>query len=99
MYADDTKLLAKIRKDKELEDINELQNDIDKITTWTNTWLMRLNIEKCKIMHVGKKNIQHNYSMIKYDNEDRLVLKKTQTEKDLGILFSNDLKSTAQSTN
>ena len=58
---------------------------------------MRLNIEKCKIMHVGKKNIQHNYSMIKYDNEDRLVLKKTQTEKDLGVLFSNDLKSTAQS--
>ena len=39
MYADDSKILAKIRKNNELEDTNKMQNDIDMILDWTNTWL------------------------------------------------------------
>jgi hypothetical protein len=30
---------------------------------WANEWSMVFNFEKCKIMHVGKSNAQHNYFM------------------------------------
>ena len=66
MYADDTKVLAKISKDHETEDTQFMQNDINKIVEWTNRWLMRLNINKCKIMHICKNNKQHNYTMNNY---------------------------------
>lgn len=33
-----------------------LQKDIDNVLKWTNTWLMRLNLDKCKVMHFGKNN-------------------------------------------
>ena len=70
MYADDSKILAKVRKNNELEDTNKMQNDIDTILDLTNTWLMRLNIEKCKVMHIGKKN---NYTIKSYENEERFI--------------------------
>ena len=35
MYADDTKILAKIDPKNALKDIEKLQSDIDKITNWT----------------------------------------------------------------
>ena len=40
-----------------------MQNDIDTILDWANTWLMRLNIEKCKVMHIGKKKIIRSKAM------------------------------------
>ena len=70
MYADDSKILVKVRKNNELEDTNKMQNDIDTILDLTNTWLMRLNIEKCKVMHIGKKN---NYTIKSYENEERFI--------------------------
>ncbi len=58
MYGEDTKVLAKISKDHENEDTSFMQNDNNKIVDWTNRWLMRLNINKSKIMHIGKNNKQ-----------------------------------------
>ena len=64
MYADDTKILAEIRSGSVIQDTISLQNDIDKVTDWTNTWLMRLNITKYKIMHVGKNNPKTKYAKL-----------------------------------
>ena len=50
LFADDTKVASKVS-----ENDNNLQTDINNILDWTKTWLMRLNINKCKIMHFGKK--------------------------------------------
>ena len=96
MYADDTKIQAKIDKKHEFQDTQSMQIDINNIIEWTNTWLMRLNINKCKIMHVGKKN-NYNYTMNSYESNEPVILQKTELERDLGILISNDLKFTAQS--
>nr|XP_047129682.1 uncharacterized protein LOC124809582 [Hydra vulgaris] len=52
MYADDTKLLARL--DHPLAS-QTLQTDIYNIADWCNTWKMKLNLDKCKIMHIGKK--------------------------------------------
>ena len=71
------------------------QEDIDKINVWTNTWLMRLNKEKCKIMYIGKKNKCHNHTISNYIYKERISLVKTDLESDLGILISKDLKFVA----
>jgi hypothetical protein len=97
MYADDTKILAKIKKNSAITDTIKMQNDIDKIVEWTNTWLMRLNISKCKIMHIGKQNQKEDYTMNSYDSNEPVPLEKTEIERDLGILISNNLKFSAQS--
>jgi hypothetical protein len=60
LYADDSKILAEI---KDESDALKLQQDIDSIVNWSDTWLMRLNYEKCKVMDSGKRNPGHKYKM------------------------------------
>ncbi len=38
-----------------------MQDDINKIDLWSETWQLGLNFEKCKIMHIGAKNPQYKY--------------------------------------
>ena len=51
IYADDSKIIGTI---KSIEDQLALQDDINRGTEWSNTWLMHFNFKKCKVMHVGK---------------------------------------------
>ena len=44
------------------------------------------NVEKCKVVHYGRDNIGYNYSL--YGQ----TLADVESEKDLGVVFSNDLK-------
>jgi hypothetical protein len=96
MYADDTKILARIRKDHIEQDTQTIQKDIDQVVQWTNIWLMRLNIGKCKIMHVGKQNHSYSYAINNYETNQPTPLDKTTLERDLGIMLSNNLKFHAQ---
>ena len=73
-----------------------MQSDINNIVNWANKWLMRLNIAKCKVMHVDKANKQHNYTLNSYENSTPIFLEKTALERDLGILIENNLKFSAQ---
>ena len=60
IYADDTKILGKIRSDHVQEDSSSLQNDIDTTVKWTDKMLMRLNPEKCKVIQEkSNKRILH----------------------------------------
>jgi len=88
MYADDTKLLARL--DHPLAS-QKLQTDINNIAEWCKTWQMKLNIEKCKIMHIGKKNNFFVYS-IPANNNNSVELPSTLVERDLGIMITPDLK-------
>ena len=93
LYADDTKLLSIFRA---LSDALRLQLDIDKCAEWANTWLMKFNIAKCKVMHIGGKiKSQHVYTMA--DSEGvRHTLETTTCERDLGVLVSDDLTFNSQ---
>jgi len=51
---------------------------------------MLFNVNKCKVMHIGKQNQQRQYFM--HDQ----CLEVVCQEKDLGILISNDLKVSQQ---
>ena len=70
---------------------------IDACSTWARTWLMRFNIAKCKVMHVGRgeNKSSHVYTMTDDDGTVR-PLETTQLERDLGVLVSGDLKLGAQ---
>jgi hypothetical protein len=88
LFADDTKLLATI---KNITDCKNLQSDLDKASDWANTWKMKFNNDKCKVMHIGKKNQLYEYSM-PTDSTQRKILGTTDSERDLGVIISRDLK-------
>ena len=82
-FADDTKLfgVAATRGD-----VQKLQNDLDRLYFWSEEWLMLFNVKKCKVMHLGYNNGLANYTM------NGNVLESVVEERDLGIIFQNNLK-------
>ena len=93
MYADYTKILSPIRPSSAELDYLNFQKDIDTVTNWTNTWLMKLHTGKCKVIHFGKKNPHREY-FIHDDLNLRKRLSNTSHERDLGVIVSSDLKPT-----
>jgi hypothetical protein len=77
-----------------LDSKRELQKDIDKGVEWAKTWLMRFNIKKCKVMHVGKRDSLRSDHVYTMDDSSGITheLEETSLERDLGVLISNDLK-------
>ena len=63
----------------------ELQEDLNRLVVWANTWQMNFNIDKC-VVHIGHNNIQHNYTMA---NQQLIT---TEEQYDLGIIITRDLK-------
>ena len=47
-------------------------------------------LKKCTVMHFGKNNSQHKYKM------NGVILSKTDAEKDVGVIVSNDCKPSKQ---
>ena len=86
-FADDTKIYGRVQN---VNDRLLLQQDLDKLFQWSKDWQMEFNINKCKVMHLGKGNRKYEY----YMNGQELEV--VQEEKDLGILVSDNLKSSGQ---
>ena len=87
IFADDTKIYLPIYSK---EDSEKLQNNIDSLIEWSDRWLLRFNIDKCKILHIGDANPKFEYVM---KEKDTLVnLKSTECEKDLGVYVDSKLK-------
>jgi len=74
----------------EVIDKRQTDKDLDIIVDWTKKWQMKLNTDKCKVVHVGKNNGNNVYSML---GQKLQIVKK---EKDLGIMISSDLKREEQ---
>ena len=61
------------------------------VTAFThNHWQMVFNVKKCKVLHISHNNAFHSYRM---NGEE---LQSVSEETDLGIIVSNDLKSSKQ---
>ena len=86
-FADDTKLFKVV---KTQEDCGKLQEDLDKLEDWASKWQMKFNVDKCKVMHLGKNNPNYGYTM------QGSTLGTTTQEKDLGVIVDNMLKPSAQ---
>jgi len=82
-FADDTKLFNTVDNQQHGQ---SLQNDIDILGNWALNWQMKFNVEKCKVVHYGKSSIRFQYSLY-----GQPIAESTE-EKDLGVVFSSDLK-------
>ena len=81
-FADDTKLFGIVNSHS---DSQILQHDLQKLTDWSHDWQMSFNVDKCKVMHVGRSNIHSKY----YMNDAELG--DTSEEKDLGVIIADNL--------
>lgn len=82
IYADDTKLYRAIATPADTE---ALQNDIDALFDWSEKWQLPFNTKKCKVMHIGVSNPEHEYTIAGQR------LEKTTEERDLGLLVDNNM--------
>ena len=90
LFADDSKIFTTILKDGAEVANNDtgratLQRDLDITKQWADNWKMEFNVDKCKIMHLGRLNPKHTYTM------DGIELTETTEEKDLGVLVDDKL--------
>ena len=87
IFADDTKLYGPVSTE---EGRTVLQEDTDKLSDWSDTWLLKFNTSKCSVMHLGRTNPKHTYNM--RDNDGMYQkLEETEVEKDLGVYVDNKL--------
>ncbi len=89
-FADDTKLFTKT---KEIGDKQNLQDDIDKLVTWSEKWQMLFNCGKCKCLHTGPGNTGMNFDM---GGTILSKISKTVKEKDLGVTMNANMKVSEQ---
>ena len=86
-FADNTKLAQTSVDTKGRE---ELQSTLDNMVRWADRWGMQFNVAKCKVMHLGPKNVKHPYFM------QGQQLEVTSEEKDLGVMTTDKLKPSSQ---
>ena len=65
---------------------NSLQRVVSRTTEWCNTWLSKLNINKCKVVSYSRKEIIDPNYYITEENTD-YTLEKVDSIKDLGVIF------------
>ena len=82
-FADDTKLFSKIQGE---DDFACLQNDLATVYKWSEDWQMLFNVDKCKVLHIGRSNPSSSYSM------GGKLLQAIDDEKDLGVTIHKSLK-------
>ena len=99
LFADDTKLFTSII---DHQSTISLQNDINHLAQWSDKMLMKFNLEKCHVMHLGANNPKHDYTLPsmefheqKGDSEAYFYLfpqlDKVNQEKDLGVIVDDKL--------
>ena len=56
LFSDDAKLYRSIILP---EDNRKLQDDLDGINEWSVRWQLPFMIDKCKSLHISRKNMRH----------------------------------------
>ena len=87
IFADDTKLY---RQTDCIEDADELQKDLNALSSWCEEWGMIFNSSKCFVMHYGRKNSRYMYHV------NGNIIDTCTFYKDLGVIVTDDLKPTKQ---
>ena len=77
-FADDTKMWGDVGM---LKGRNRLQSDLDRLQGWADENRMGFNTDKCKVMHLGRKNQHHTYRL------GNSLLVSAEAEKDLGVII------------
>ena len=86
-FADDTKVAKVVESEEQRE---EMQATINRLVQWSAEWQMLFNAGKCHLLHLGRGNARHMYTM-----EGR-VLEAVEFEKDVGVVVHQSLKPSMQ---
>ena len=86
-FADDTKVVKRIRCDT---DKQELQSIVSNLHAWAERWQMYFNVNKCKVVHLGRNNPEHQYFM------NGVEIEAVDSERDLGIILDHTGKPSLQ---
>ena len=82
-FADDSKVSKVVNN---TDDAEILRGDLVKLQNWSHDWQMEFNSDKCRVMHIGRKNLNNQYFL---NNNN---LKPTESERDLGVLVDKSFK-------
>ena len=96
LFADDTKLYRTVDS---YGDSNMLQMDLYELDNWSESWQMKFNIQKCKVLHLGKKNPRNFYLMFDNENECLSTIKDIREQTDLGVQMDESLRFEKQISN
>ena len=82
MYADDLTIYAITKND---DDRIKLQNELNNLVNWAAKWQLKINYQKCYLIHFGYKNLNFNYY---FDNN---IITTSHYEKILSVIINNKL--------
>ena len=82
LFADDTKISRIIYSQ---QDSNLLQNDLLKLSEWSQKWLINFHAGKCKHMHIGPNVHDPKYTL------NDTTLQYATHEKDIGVIIDDKL--------
>lgn len=85
LFADDTKIHLVF---KNVAECNYLQDVLNIITNWCDTWQLKINVAKCSVLHIGRNNPMHTYYI------DNTSITTSDAVADLGFTISSNLKFT-----
>ncbi len=81
--SDDTKIVNSVISDR---DRQSLQEDLRKISAWSDRWEMPFNVNKCHILQVGTRNKKYEYEM------GEVKLENVHCVKDFGVMITTNLQ-------
>ena len=82
MYADDLKIYAVVNN---FQDKENLQLELNELLKLANKWQLKINFDKCHVIHLGFKNNNFTYGL------DLHNIEVSQSEKILGVLLACNL--------
>jgi len=86
-FADDTKLIGKVAS---ACDVRVLQEDLQRLFSWSQDWQMLFNTSKCGVIHFGHNNSNSEYLL----GDSKVAV--LDDERDFGVIVDKTLKSTKQ---
>ena len=86
-FADDTKCYMIVETEQDRLNFQAMLTSLEK---WGSDWQMLFNMDKCHIIHAGRKNPKFQYN---WGDSD---LVETESEKDVGVMVTANLKPKLQ---